>query len=239
MTRLVVQGLSRTLRSPDRTLRVEMDDLDLDETLPCAVCGPSGSGKTTLLSMLGLAAAPDTLDAYRLTGEGHSLDLQPAITRRRGGALAAARADRFGYLAQQGALLPFLSLIDNIRVRQRLARRRDEAFARDLLDRLGLADKANAAPHQLSVGERQRAALARALSARPSVLIADEPTAALDPETAATVFSLCVEHARAFGAVLIIATHAVDLAAAAGLHMIRPTMSDGATGRVHRFAGAP
>jgi putative ABC transport system ATP-binding protein len=167
----------------------------------CVLMGPSGSGKTTLLSILGCLLAP--------TAGGVSLDGQ-AVDFRSPGALTRLRRDRLGFVFQHDRLLPFLTVGDNLAVvgrnaglmRAALVQRIDE-----LLGRLGLADCRAKYPAQLSGGQRQRAAIARAVVHRPAVVLADEPTAALDWEHGEAAVRLLVEHARETGAVLLTVTH--------------------------------
>lgn len=180
-----------------------------------AVTGPSGAGKSTLLDLLALALKPDVAKTFSVAGtEAAALWQQNATD-----ALARLRAESLGYVLQQGGLLPFLSVRDNISLPQRLAGRRDPRRVIELAERLDIADQLDKKPGALSVGQRQRAAIARALSHRPAIVLADEPTASVHPEMADTILSLLAETARDSGAALVLATHDPARAEAAGFAM--------------------
>ncbi|GAB4484635.1 MAG: ABC transporter ATP-binding protein [Erythrobacter tepidarius] len=154
--------------------------------------GPSGSGKSTLLACLCGLVRPDT---GKVTLD--DAPINDAIRRR-----------HFGIVFQTLRLVSALSLSANLVLAQRLQTgRSDPALIAHLLERLGIAGRANARPHQLSQGEAQRAAIARALAVRPAILVADEPTSALDQANAAIVARLLADLADEAGAALIIATH--------------------------------
>jgi len=203
---LAVHDLTKTFASGERALTV-LDGVTF--TVPagasCAVVGPSGSGKTTLL---GLAAGLDrpTRGTVRLAGT----DLAPLDEDAR----AALRARSVGFVFQNFRLLPTLTAAENVALPLEL---RGDAGARraalELLDRVGLADRAGHHPTQLSGGEQQRVALARAFAGRPAVLFADEPTGNLDAETGARVEALLFDLNREAGTALVVVTHDSDLAA--------------------------
>jgi putative ABC transport system ATP-binding protein len=182
-----------------------------------AIAGPSGAGKSTLLDTLALALPPGQADAILVAGH----DAAPLWQRRAHDALAALRAAQIGYVLQQGGMLPFLTVGANIILPQRLAGRPDAAHAGLLADRLGIADQLHKLPGALSVGQRQRAAIARALAHRPAIVLADEPTASVHPEMADAILALLAETARDTGAALVLATHDPARAEAAGFTMLR------------------
>jgi putative ABC transport system ATP-binding protein len=163
------------------------------------VLGPSGCGKTTLLHIVAGLLRPS---------EG-----EVEVAGQRLAALAGAALDRWrgatvGIMLQALHLVPHLSVRDNLRLAQYLARRpQDEARVAEALAGLGIADKAGRRPGELSQGERQRAALARALVNRPKLLLADEPTANLDDAAAAQAADLLLEQAAREGATLVVASH--------------------------------
>lgn len=154
--------------------------------------GPSGSGKSTLLNLLcGLQRA----DSGRVTLGDAPID-------------DAARRRYYGIVFQSLRLVSALTLRGNLALAQKLQTGgSDPALIDALLDRLGIAHRANARPHELSQGEAQRAAIARALVVRPAILVADEPTSALDAANAARVAGMLLDLARENGATLIVATH--------------------------------
>jgi len=197
--------------APGGPLRV-LDGLSLalDAGERVAILGPSGSGKSTLLNILGTLDAP-TAGAVRL-GEVDPFALTaPAAAR--------FRAERIGFVFQEAHLLAQCTASENVLLaslaRGRVARA-DVARAAELLERVGLADRAGHLPSQLSGGERQRVAVARALMNQPALLLADEPTGNLDAETAAGVGELLIELAQRSRAILIVATHSEALAAQVG-----------------------
>jgi putative ABC transport system ATP-binding protein len=169
-----------------------------------AVVGPSGSGKSTLLSCIAGLDDPDG-GSVRILGE--------RLSRRPDPERARLRRERIGILLQCGNLLEHLTVIDNIRLVQ--ARRgRFSRSPAELLEAVGLRDRAKASPAMLSGGEAARAGLATALARDPALLLADEPTAEVDTVNEAAVIDLLASEARR-GAALVIATHSERLAAAA------------------------
>ena len=170
-----------------------------------ALVGPSGSGKSTLLAC---AAGLDEPAGGTVTIGGRRL------TRRSEAERAAIRAASIGMVAQSGNLFGHLTLGDNIRLRQELAGRRATPTVAELLDRVGLADRAEALPGTLSGGELARGALAVALAVDPPLLVADEPTSEVDAETEHRILNVIEERRRRGGAALI-ATHSLALSARA------------------------
>lgn len=171
-----------------------------------ALCGPSGSGKSTLLHIAGLLEKPDEGLVAVNGRDGAGLDDDARTLLRR---------VELGFVYQYHHLLPEFSAVENIILPQYIAGARKSAArerAMALLDRLGLKDRADHRPGQLSGGEQQRVAVARALANRPMLLLADEPTGNLDPQTAGGVFDLMLSLARAEGLAALVATHNPDLA---------------------------
>lgn len=197
------------LKDGDRAFRLEIDDFALGAGQAVALTGTSGAGKTLLLELLGLLRAPGAGTVYlHRDGQGGETDLAALWAQGpRNPDLARLRGVLFGFVPQTGGLLPFLTVAENIALPQRVNHRPDAARCRALMARLGIADIAALRPGALSIGQRQRAAIARALAHRPAFVIADEPTAALDPETADAVLALLLETARAEGAGLILSSH--------------------------------
>ena len=180
----------------------------LDLAVPVGRCvammGPSGSGKTTLLHVLAGLITPDSGDV-----EVAGLDLVSASAR----ALARHRRERVSMVFQFGELLPELNVAENVSLPLRLSRKRpDERRVQDALEAVGLRDP-GAWPAQLSGGETQRAAVARALVTRPAVLLCDEPTGSLDAANSEQVVRLLLESAHQSAATLIVSTHDPAVAA--------------------------
>jgi ABC-type lipoprotein export system ATPase subunit len=167
----------------------------------CVLMGPSGSGKSTLLSILGCLLQP-TAGGLRICGERVDWRLSNRVTRFRRTCL--------GFVFQQAQLLPFLTIKENLEVVGRNAGLSPRVLTHridDLLERLGIAAMRHKKPDHLSGGQRQRVAIARAVLHRPTILLADEPTAALDWHNGYEAVRLLVEQARAEGAMLLTVTH--------------------------------
>lgn len=166
----------------------------------CAICGASGCGKTTFLDALGCMSPFDACGRFLLAG------------RNMAGAGAVARlqvrARSIGYIQQQGGLIPFLSAGENIKLPLQIGTCGAEPDRVEYLaGRLGIAELLDKLPSTLSVGQRQRVSIVRALIHRPAVVLADEPTGALDPVNAAEVCRLLVQYAKEQGTAVIIVTH--------------------------------
>ena len=174
-----------------------------------ALVGPSGSGKSSLLHIVGLLEKPDG-GTISLRGQLIEMDNDRART--------AMRLQNIGFVYQDQNLLPEFSAQENIALPARLAGQgRDDAMQNALvsLERLGLADRADHLPSQLSGGEQQRVAIARALANQPSLVLADEPTGSLDGASGEKVADLLLEEAKTQNAAVLLATHDMDLAARA------------------------
>jgi putative ABC transport system ATP-binding protein len=202
------QSLSRTYRSGDRQLTVLKDiTFSLESGGFLAILGPSGSGKTTLLGLLAGLDRPTTGKVY-LDGD----ELGELNEDQR----ARLRGEKVGFVFQAFQLIPTLTAQENVQVPLELRGVTGSAArARELLDRVGLLERAHHYPAQLSGGEQQRVALARGFSIRPKVLFADEPTGNLDAGTGATIIDLMVELNQDLGTTLVLVTHDLDLAARA------------------------
>jgi putative ABC transport system ATP-binding protein len=175
-----------------------------------AIVGPSGCGKSTLLHMCG---AMDRPTSGRLTLDGERLDTMDD------GRLTRLRRTRIGFVFQFFNLLPTLTLEENVALPLLLAGVSSSeglGKARRLCDRVGLGDRLEHYPQQLSGGEMQRGAIARALVHEPALIVADEPTGNLDSENGAAVLALVTALNREMGATVLLATHASDVASAAG-----------------------
>ncbi|MGC9436953.1 ABC transporter ATP-binding protein [Streptomyces sp. WG5] len=193
-----------TLSYPDGDGRLTaLDRVTLDVPRGCltAVIGPSGSGKSSLLAVAATLITPDTgtvtVDGTDTTG----------MSR---GELADLRRHRIGIVFQQPNLLPALTAAEQLQVMAHIDGRRPRAArgrARELLDAVGMADRADRRPHQLSGGQRQRVNIARALMNDPGVLLVDEPTSALDHERGAAVLGLIGRLTRERGTATVLVTH--------------------------------
>ena len=216
MSLLELEKVTRSVELPDGdTLEILRGiDLSVDVGDHVSVVGRSGSGKSTLLNLLGLL---DTPTSGRITFDGEPLEK-----------LSGARRDRqrgrdVGFIFQQFHLLPGRTALENAMTplmyapgRQFFNRAR---IAADMLDRVGLSHRLQSMPDKLSGGEQQRVAIARALVRGPRLILADEPTGALDIETGASVMQLLDEVADQSGAALITITHDANVAALARRHL--------------------
>jgi len=203
-----LSGIVRTYRQGRNELEVLRGiDLEVGEGEIVALVGPSGAGKSTLLHVAGLLEKPDGGEVFMAGEPCGSLDDD---------ARTAMRRHNIGFVYQYHHLLPEFSAKENIAIPQIIAGlKRSEAAARaaELLDWLGLSERASHRPGRLSGGEQQRVAIARALANAPELLLADEPTGNLDPHTADDVFSMLLKLARGAGLAAVVATHNPTLSA--------------------------
>lgn len=177
-----------------------------------AVLGPSGSGKSTLLHLLGGLDRPDAGQIWWGDFPVHAH--APSD-------LSERRAHYVGLIFQNHYLLSDLSLLENVSLPSRIIGRPDEERARELLTKVGLEHRLDHPPSRVSGGERQRAAVARAMALRPAVILADEPTGSLDRERATEVLQLLLDLAAEEGTAVVIVTHDEGLVGAAGLQTVR------------------
>lgn len=207
---LEIRNLTKTYRAPDGGDAVDVlrgVDLTLEAGATLSIVGPSGSGKSTVLNVVG---ALDKADSGEVIVDGQDVE------KLRDDELAAYRNTTVGFIFQLHHLLPQCTILENVLVPTLATPRadRDELRTRaeTLLDSVGLKHRLHHRPGELSGGERQRVAVARSLINRPKLLLADEPTGALDRVNAARLVDLLVELNRTQGVTLIMVTHAPDLA---------------------------
>ena len=212
MSLVHLRDVTRTVALPDgEDLHILRGvNLDVAAGEHVSIVGRSGTGKSTMLNIIGLLDAP-TSGTYELDG----VD----TTRLGEGRRARMRGEDFGFVFQQFNIFAARTAAENVEVpllyasgAQLLCRR---SIALDMLERVGLADRADSHPGEMSGGEQQRIAIARALVRRPRVILADEPTGALDPDTGRAVMTLLEEVARESDSALIVITHDMAVAARA------------------------
>lgn len=203
---LKINGLEKTYKSGSKQLTVLQNiSFDVEKGQTFAIVGPSGSGKTTLL---GLCAGLDTPNAGTVELCGHILNTLNEDER------AQLRNEEVGFIFQDFQLLPTLTALENVSVPLELQGAKNAVSrAKELLEKVGLEDRVNHYPSQLSGGEQQRVAVARAFSNSPSILFADEPTGNLDEETGEKIIQLLFNLNEEAGTTLLIITHDLDLAA--------------------------
>jgi lipoprotein-releasing system ATP-binding protein len=205
---LQLNGITKTYK-PGQSGEVQVlrgVNFDLKPGEIVALVAPSGAGKSTLLHIAGLLDTPDAgelvLAGKPMTGKGD---------RRR----TAARRGDVGFIYQFHHLLPEFTALENVALPQLangVGHKQAENRAQDLLKRVGLKDRIDHRPAELSGGEQQRVAFCRALANEPQILLADEPTGNLDPETSSQVFDILTGLVRETGLAALIATHNIDLA---------------------------
>lgn len=186
-------------------------DLHIDEREVVVIIGPSGSGKSTLLRCINFLEEPT---GGTITVDGIPMDSDENINKVR---------EEVGMVFQRFNLFPHMTVLDNITLApmkvRKIARSKAEQTAQDLLDRVGLGDKAGAYPNQLSGGQQQRVAIARALAMKPKVMLFDEPTSALDPEMVGEVLDVMQRLAES-GMTMIIVTHEMGFAREVGTRLL-------------------
>jgi len=206
---LEVQGITKAYNhgKPNEVNVLHGIDLSVKTGEVVALVAPSGAGKSTLLHIAGLLDTPDT-GTVTISGR----DMTALSDRKR----TAVRRDEVGFIYQFHHLLPEFTARENI-VLPQLANGKSEAAANaranELLARVGIAERGDHRPAALSGGEQQRVAFCRALANQPTLLLADEPTGNLDPETSDRVFDALMELVRGTGLSAVIATHKLELAA--------------------------
>ena len=198
---VVARGLVKSFAAPDGSRVAAVDGVDFEAPLGriTAIVGQSGSGKTTLLQLLAGLDRPDA-GTIRLAGVEVAESNDATVTR--------LRRREVGFVFQAFNLVPGLSARDNIALPLRLdGRAVDETHLQDLADRLGIGGRLDHAPEQLSGGQKQRVAVARALLAQPAVVFADEPTGALDAESATNLLGILRETVADLGQTVVLVTH--------------------------------
>jgi lipoprotein-releasing system ATP-binding protein len=203
---LEVENVSKDYSTPAGPLRIVSDvSLSLPGGSAVSIMGPSGSGKSTLLYLLGALEPPST-GTITLNGQ-NPFQLNPKQ-------LAAFRNQQIGFIFQDHCLLPQCSVIENVLTPTLVATPNGDTPGRaaELLKHVGLGERLDHRPAQLSGGEKQRVALARALIMKPKLLLCDEPTGNLDQKSAQVVADLLLDVHRESGTILIVVTHSAELA---------------------------
>ena len=188
--------------------RLCIPSLEIEAGENIALVGSSGCGKSTLMDMLALILRPDESDQFGISpvdGKSDKVDKLWQVNNQ--DRLAQVRRQHIGYVLQYGGLLPYLTVRENIELPRKLLKLADDDSINSISRVLGIHRQLDKLPGLLSAGERQRAAFARALSHKPSILLADEPTAALDPITARKIMAVVMELIKGLKITLITASH--------------------------------
>jgi len=199
--------------------RVSLESLELAPAQVVAITGPSGCGKSTLIEGLGLILRPASLGSYVLRGQ----EIAPWVTGNTvQWRLGSLRSRYLGIVPQVGGLLPYLTVAQNITLPIRmLGQPVQSQWIEGLAGQLGLGNLLSRYPQELSIGQRQRASLLRALAHRPDILLADEPTAALDPENARQLVELMIGFSSQFGTAVVLVTHEWSLVETFGIDRLQ------------------
>ncbi len=205
-----LRDVIRDRASEGVTFRLRVPALQITQGEKIALIGESGCGKSTLLDMLAFIAQPTDLAAYRFRPDidNDAIDVARMWKRRQMNRLGDLRRRHIGYVMQTGGLLPYLTVRDNMTLSRSVLGLEDDDTVASLARELGIARHLDKLPDTLSVGERQRVAIGRALSHQPSIVIADEPTASVDPFAAEKIMSLFIELAEERNITVVVASHA-------------------------------
>lgn len=221
---LDIQDLEVSRGGVGQAYEVSLSSLKLEAGDVAAIVGPSGCGKSTLLESIGLLLEPQTVKYFQLVDFDIARDMTCSL-RERESRWSRIRQHCLGFVPQSGGLLPFLNVKDNIELPRKLVGSIGSDFLlQEVIERLQLSALMRHSPAQLSIGERQRVSFVRAIAHRPKLLLADEPTAALDPVLAKELFALIVEIASAFKVAALIVTHEWSLVEAVGIKSIVGTV---------------
>jgi putative ABC transport system ATP-binding protein len=205
MVALQVRALVKLLADGRRRFRLQIPGFHLASGDLRAIVGKTGAGKTTALDVLALATRPDSAATFQLTDRDGRV--WPDLTRLPARSLAQLRARNFGYVLQTNPLFSFLSLYENARLTQRIGGVHDADYLEFLFEALDLHLPRGTRIAEMSMGQRQRLSIVRALAHRPPLVLCDEPTAALDDETASLLMGLLVALARDLDTAVLIVTH--------------------------------
>jgi putative ABC transport system ATP-binding protein len=240
---ITIADLHLVREKEDWRFELFLDRLEVRPGDQRALIGPSGSGKSTLLDMLALALRPTSVGRFSLFDETaadpdtRNADIRTAWDHNDLDRLADLRAVYTGYILQQGGLLNYLTVGENIALPMKLLGYPvDKDWIKSLTTYLGIDRYLDRRPNQLSVGERQRAGIARAVVHRPKVILADEPTASVDAANALAVARVLLAVARQLSSALIVATHDMGLVDTLELSPLDLKVSQEHGGTVSRFS---
>ena len=205
-----LQNVELSHRSEGVSFRLTVPSLEITRGEKIALIGESGCGKSTLLDILAFIAQPDQADTFHFCPESTSapLHIDNHWRRHNLNLLGKLRKRHIGYVMQTGGLLPYLSVRDNMNLSRYVLNQEDDNSVERLARELGITQHLDKRPDTLSMGERQRVAIGRALAHQPPIIIADEPTASVDPFSAEKIMSLFLGLAEERNITVIVASHA-------------------------------
>jgi len=204
-----VKDVVKTRSSNGYAFSLRVPSLRIQRGEKIALIGESGCGKSTLLDMLVFILQPSGVGTFSFHASGaDAVDIGAAWKQRKRNRLAALRKAHMGYVMQTGGLLPYLNIYDNINLSRRMLGMKADGTVETLARELGLAQHLHKLPDALSTGERQRVAIGRALAHRPAIVVADEPTASVDPFAAEKIMSLFIGMVEEMNITVIVASHA-------------------------------
>jgi putative ABC transport system ATP-binding protein len=209
---LTLENVVKRREKGGSAFELRVDHIAFEPGCFYAVVGSSGSGKSTLLDTLALVLKPSRVGRFEIEHDGVSVDAWRLWQRSDENALAAVRRQTFGYVLQTGGLIGFLSVMQNQEVALELAGKvLDRDRIRAMATKLGIASELSKKPRHLSGGQRQRAAILRALIGHPPIILADEPTAAVDGHNARTIVQEFRDRAREIGSTIVMVSHDLNL----------------------------
>ncbi|MEG5264138.1 ABC transporter ATP-binding protein [Pseudomonas sp. JDS28PS106] len=229
---LSLRDVHKTRGTGQQGYRLVVPHLELLAGRHYALIGPSGCGKSTLLDLLALVLAPDRAQRFDFSTADGEFDVGGLWRKGDQDRLARLRSRHLGYVLQTGGLLGYLDVQTNIALPRKLLGLAEDGSVERLAGQLGIGEQLRKKPAALSVGQRQRVSCARALAHGPQLVLADEPTAALDPLNAGRVMNLLLEQAGRQRACCVIATHDEALVRDAGLEILRLACERDAQGGV-------
>lgn len=205
-----LQDVVKTRSAVDISFSLRVPNLQIHQGEKIALIGESGCGKSTLLDMLAFILEPSSAATFQFNNaqQANIVDIAAYWNKNRLNRLTALRKLNMGYVMQTGGLLPFLTVRENINLSRKILGMPNDNSVDELASELGLSRHLNKLPDALSTGERQRVAIGRALAHKPSIVIADEPTASVDPFAAEKIMSLFIGLVEELNITVIVASHA-------------------------------
>jgi putative ABC transport system ATP-binding protein len=212
MSVLTLENVMKRREKGGSAFELRVDHIAFEPGCFYAIVGSSGSGKSTLLDILALVLRPTRVGRFEIEHAGDAVDAWRLWQRADENALAAVRRQTFGYVLQTGGLISFLTVMQNQEIALELSGKPvDHARIRAMATKLGIASELGKKPRHLSGGQRQRAAILRALISHPTIILADEPTAAVDEHNARTIVHEFRDRAREIGSTIVMVSHDIDL----------------------------